>query len=712
MDFNKSKILAIIFITFYYYFLFISLYYQKIHLGFIYLTITIGFISFLLIQYLSRLMVLKNSFFMILKSFFIYTYGIQVNYLISRRHRNDYFQTVNILILVFFILDLVRVYFCNSLKDNFISSYRLKWYKDIIILERIFIFIKTNMDIKDDNEVIEYIQHNTKRLDPKFFFCVFSDDPENKILSHKFNILNIIDYNIKVNRQLPILEDECNKEVLTSKKLLADFESKNEGLITENMIDIKNTKNDLINTDINEDRYDSKYNIKANEDRYDSKYDIKANEDNDSKYDIKANENSNIYDIKGNENYVKGNENTNYLKANENYVKGNENSNIYDMNYKKIQEDLTGISDLKTKDMNKSQNDVYENINLYEKNRDEDDMRKYILLNYLTQYDLNCLTEKNNFIKIYKSEKNECLKVEVDDYTKLKKIDKLRLNGVITLKSLENVLPKNDAKLCFRILTQNFENFLTYTDFEESMRQLNNFRADLINTLKNNKRTMNLLFRTLLCVQMFIFGIVVLYVIKADKFIKHILTPIFILLFPIAWNLFNSFMFIIYSHLYDIGDRIYIGDDNLIVKDIGLTSTIFERWNNENVVITNGYIKERAITNIRRSRNQQWKVTFNILNDHQKKTLDQFKKNIKHFVTDNIAFKHVSINFDEIRDSRYLKMSIIITHSINHQNGFFMWKVQNKFMLKLVKELNDNNIKYLEPELTWICEGKTFDAIF
>ncbi|KAI5170071.1 hypothetical protein PAEPH01_1225 [Pancytospora epiphaga] len=324
--------------------------------------------------------------------------------------------------------------------------------------------------------------------------------------------------------------------------------------------------------------------------------------------------------------------------------------------------------------------------------------KKLIDLKHLSSQDYKWLVERNDFIKVYKNDRKGCLQIELDAYRGLRRIEKVQLKGTVTLSSLLEGMSTNDANACFRILTQKFENSLSYTDFEGSMRQLNNLRGCLISTLQNNQRTMNILGNTLFAIELVLVSLF-LYVILDFGVVVKLIASIFLFISPLLWGVFDSFIFLIVAHPYDIGDRVFIDGENLIVRDIGLTCTIFEKWNNEYVVIANTYIRKRTIKNIRRSKNQQWLITFYVPSNTPKENLDNLKNNLKAYISENPAFEHLSVTFDELKDSIYYRMTFIIKHSINHQNGFFMWKVQNKFMAKLVSECNSNKIEYYLPEI-------------
>lgn len=502
-----------------------------------------------------------------------------------------------------------------------------------------------------------------RNLNSKFYFCLFSDNPENTALASKFEVLDIINHNLKLDEQVFLTKDEINSQDPISETVdTSDIpDSKSYKKIQKDLSGIS----EVINVERNKKTTDP----------------------------ITSYINSPIQDT------IEHDRIHNRFNNNENFTQKNDTENSLHIDFIE-NADTVG-------DGNKERGNSYIDTSIGATPAPSNKEMQFINLKHLNREDIKWLTEKNDFIPVFKSGDKGQLRVDMESYKRLRKIEKIQLKGQITGDSLKQVLSNEDAKSCFRILTQDFESSLNFADFDGSMRQLNNIRKKFIFTLINNQRTMSILYMLLLTFHIVVFVFTTLHLFQKDKSGRDIMSPIFLFCFPVVWNLFNSFMFIIYSHPYDIGDRVYIDNDNLIVKDIGLTNTTFERWNNEIVIITNSYIKSKVITNIRRSKNQQWKISFYILSSIDVKTLNKLKTNVKDFVSKNQAFEHISITYDEIKECKFYKMSFIVKHTINHQNGFFMWKVQNKFMVKLVKELNANEVAYIEPELNWNCIDNT-----
>lgn len=329
----------------------------------------------------------------------------------------------------------------------------------------------------------------------------------------------------------------------------------------------------------------------------------------------------------------------------------------------------------------------------------------------------NLGTETNEHLNSEVSDKNSIKETHNDGYCSVEMNESSEYSTVddckniaekeISKASLLRIFDEKNAAECLRILTQGFEVSLNFSDFHENLRQINAERKSLINFIDGSEYSIKILENCSTILELLLILGVFIRIFEISNTFLFFAIPALLFLFPTCISLFDSFLFIVYTHPYDIGDRILInmgkGDDNLIVKSIGLTSTVFERWNNEIVIISNKNLKDQVIKNIKRSKSQSWKIDVMI----SRKDLYKFhslKRHISSFVKENIAFREFELAINEISENSFLNTSFIITHSVNYQNGFFMWYAQNRFMKKLLMELKRLKIEYLPIDMNLIIE--------
>jgi len=272
------------------------------------------------------------------------------------------------------------------------------------------------------------------------------------------------------------------------------------------------------------------------------------------------------------------------------------------------------------------------------------------------------------------------------------------LPGKISFQSLQRLFSSEAAAEILKLLTQGFDEALSYEEFYENMRQINIERRSFASFLRGNSHILNILSVS----TWVLFGLVTIMavgkILDLNDFMKFLVYPFFMLMFPWFVNLLDSFMFIIYIHPYDIEDKVIIDDESLIVKSIRLSSTVFEKWNNEVVIYPNASLKDKLFKNIRRSKNQQKIVTV-MIRRKDVKNLKHIRKWLDELSSGSSAFAGFDLVVDRIVDCNFVRVDFMIRHSINHQNGYFMWVVQNRFMKSLTGLLREHRVRYRPLEI-------------
>jgi small-conductance mechanosensitive channel len=65
-------------------------------------------------------------------------------------------------------------------------------------------------------------------------------------------------------------------------------------------------------------------------------------------------------------------------------------------------------------------------------------------------------------------------------------------------------------------------------------------------------------------------------------------------------NLIESIVFLFFTHPYDVGDRLIIDGETLNVKEFGLMSTTFTRWDGSEIYSPNIVLAASNIHNVKR----------------------------------------------------------------------------------------------------------------
>lgn len=269
-------------------------------------------------------------------------------------------------------------------------------------------------------------------------------------------------------------------------------------------------------------------------------------------------------------------------------------------------------------------------------------------------------------------------------------------HGKITLESLSKHFRIRRARHVYKVLTFQRSEDLILSIFRENIRQINNERENLYVAADCSLRLLSIIYWTLICIEsLFIYTIASTY-LQVQPLLVKLMLPIFIVpILPSLKSILEAFFFIVFSHPYDPGDRVHIEGENYIVRDISMMSTTLIRWDGMRCLIPNNEIKDKVLVNIRRSRCQNWKIEFLIDSATTSERIDFLMKLLRRYIKTDGAYRSLMCNFTELVDSTYMKLSIIIEHSSNFQNGFLMWNNHSKFIRIVNKSLYVLKIRYL-----------------
>ncbi|KAH9412220.1 hypothetical protein HK407_01g01130 [Ordospora pajunii] len=267
--------------------------------------------------------------------------------------------------------------------------------------------------------------------------------------------------------------------------------------------------------------------------------------------------------------------------------------------------------------------------------------------------------------------------------------------GLISPKSLAVHFGETHSQIMYRLIAFRRGDEMNYDMFKENGRQINGERANLFTTIADNKKLLNVVWATLVIIEIVVAYVIVFMYIKAQPLLLELAVPMIILpALPVIKMAVESFLFIVYTHPYDPGDRVHIDGENMIVREICLFNTTLERWDGMVVIMPNLVIREKAILNIRRSRSQQWKLSVLVSSKTCDRKIQILKDVIRTFVNEDRSYTTASVNVSEIINSSYIRLEIIVKHLMNFQSGFFMWSNHTKFVNMLLTALHMLDIRF------------------
>ena len=177
-----------------------------------------------------------------------------------------------------------------------------------------------------------------------------------------------------------------------------------------------------------------------------------------------------------------------------------------------------------------------------------------------------------------------------------------------------------------------------------------------------------------------------------------------------AKNAFESIVFLFVIHPFDVGDRVHIdlnGNQNLVVSELNLMSTTFERWDGVKIYLANFILANKGIINIRRSGHIGEVVEFQIAFETSPEKLNQFKHQFREFLAENSTDYTDCCMFyvDVIQDLNKINMGVYFEHRKGLQNYEAQLGRKSRVLMKIKEIVSSLGIQYYKlPQKIQIVE--------
>ncbi|KAJ2930224.1 hypothetical protein H1R20_g6858, partial [Candolleomyces eurysporus] len=143
-----------------------------------------------------------------------------------------------------------------------------------------------------------------------------------------------------------------------------------------------------------------------------------------------------------------------------------------------------------------------------------------------------------------------------------------------------------------------------------------------------------------------------------------------------ASSAFDAIMFLFVTHPYDTGDRVFIEQENMVVKRMGLFATVFSRSDGTETYYFNSQLFAKFITNVRRSDKTTEMLTLQVAWKTPLTKLDTLEKCLNDWLAteENRWYQpKTGVTLQHIVYQRYLELTIGIPHNGNWQD----WGLRN-----------------------------------
>lgn len=162
---------------------------------------------------------------------------------------------------------------------------------------------------------------------------------------------------------------------------------------------------------------------------------------------------------------------------------------------------------------------------------------------------------------------------------------------------------------------------------------------------------------------------------------------------------FESIIFVIFTHPFDVGDQIIIRGEILTVKEVGLWTSTFSGPGNRLTYIANSRLRTEMIINTRRSPFQKETLTVHVLPSTSSESFKNLDKLLAGFLKRNSKdfLPKATLSDFTILDKDNMRLRITVAHRGNFQNLDLKGARTRSFYLYLKEALKECNIALSPP---------------
>ncbi|KAH7365103.1 hypothetical protein KP509_18G009100 [Ceratopteris richardii] len=242
-------------------------------------------------------------------------------------------------------------------------------------------------------------------------------------------------------------------------------------------------------------------------------------------------------------------------------------------------------------------------------------------------------------------------------------------------------------------------------------------RRALALTLNDNKTVVaklhkvldTVLMLTLLIVFFLIFGV---ETSKLLVFFSSVFIPSVFVFGNSARTTFESLIFLFVTHPFDVGDRVVVEGQTMLVEEMNVLNTVFLGPTNEKIYFPNSLLSLKVISNYYRSPDQGDAVDFQVSMSTPLEKLGLLKERMQHYFDSLPQFYYPEFRIicDKIHDSNKMNLNIWLRHRLNYQDLGERFQRRSNLLMYLKEQLEDLEVGYHLPGQTITVTGFPFHA--
>ncbi|XAR61593.1 hypothetical protein NMG60_11016058 [Bertholletia excelsa] len=159
---------------------------------------------------------------------------------------------------------------------------------------------------------------------------------------------------------------------------------------------------------------------------------------------------------------------------------------------------------------------------------------------------------------------------------------------------------------------------------------------------------------------------------------------------------FEAIIFLFVMHPFDVGDRCEIDGVQMVVEEMNILTTIFLRYDNQKIIYPNSVLATKPISNYYRSPDMGDAIDFCIHVGTPVEKISMMKEKIMGYIVNKSDhwYPDPMIVLRDVEDMNRLKISLWLSHRMNHQDMGERWARRALLVEEMIKIFRELDIEY------------------
>ncbi|KAM7514022.1 hypothetical protein LguiA_003605 [Lonicera macranthoides] len=159
---------------------------------------------------------------------------------------------------------------------------------------------------------------------------------------------------------------------------------------------------------------------------------------------------------------------------------------------------------------------------------------------------------------------------------------------------------------------------------------------------------------------------------------------------------FEAIIFLFVMHPFDVGDRCEIEGVQMVVEEMNILTTVFLRYDNQKVTYPNSVLATLPISNYYRSPDMGDAIDFCVHVSTPTEKISLMKERITSYIVKKSDhwYPDPMIVVRDVEDLNRLKISVWLSHRMNHQDMGERWVRRSLLIEEMIKIFRDLDVEY------------------